>query len=183
MRRLKTALTALATLTLLTGCTDFRDTLVIHDELLVEKEGILVLSYDDYTETLNSHGINYSGQLLDHNDTYLLFVLSTDKDGAVDPALVFECGARGDTAYFDEISNAEITTKQKYAAYAEFPKKELDKHNCLQAGGQTRDLTGSLYRYTEYVANRITPVEHTVTSNTITYTAQEINEAFAVFGE
>ena len=183
MRRLKTAVSTTLILTLLTGCTDFRDTLVIHDELLVEKEGILVLSYDDYTETLNSHGITFRRELLDANDTYLLFVLSTDKDGTVDPVLIFECGARGETAYFDEISNAEITTKQKYAAYAEFPKKQLDKYNCLQSGGQTRDLTGSLYEYREYVANRITPVEHTVTSNTITYTAQEINEAFAVFGE
>ena len=183
MRRLKIALTALATLTLLTGCTDFRDTLVIHDELIVEKEGILVLSYEDYLETLDSHGITFREELLDANDTYLLFVLSTDENGAVDPDLVFECGAKGYVSHFDEISNAEITTKQKYAAYAEFSKHELDKYNCLQAGGQTRDLTGSLYVYTEYVANRVTPVEHTVTSNTITYTAQEINEVFGVFNE
>ena len=149
----------------------------------LEKEDIQISNYTGLVETFYKLSITHDEYMYDHNATYILLLLSVDTYINVTPNMVLECGAKGNMSYFGTRGQSNTQTSLEYGILIEFPKQELDKYNCLQAGGQTRDLTGSLYGYAEYVEGRVTPVEHTVTSNTITYTAQEINEAFAVFGE
>ena len=75
----------------------------------------------------------------------------------------------------------EDNSSLEYGALAAFTRQSLLDQNCLQEGGQIEDIEAKIDGYVEYSPDKFTTVEHTFSSNTITYTAQEINEAIAVF--
>jgi len=165
------------------GCSDPSETKVIHTVLTIEKSHIRVVNYEELFLELDKKDIARTERSFsDKNTSYFLFDIKTDSYVGVISTLQLKCGAKGYADYYQNTTFSD-TSNLSECIMVVISKQELDKHNCLQAGGQTRDLTGSLYGYAEYVEGRVTPVEHTVTSNTITYTAQEINEAFAVFNE
>ena len=175
-------LIVLATL-FFSGCTDPTKTETIHTVITIQKDDMVVLNYDGLTQELDDKYISYESYQYDHNDTFVLFRCSIDTSISIMPKLQLDCGAEGYLYTYASRIDVDNNTSLEYGALAEFTKQDLDDHNCLQADGQLEDLTGSLYGYAEYTQNKVTPTKHTVTSNSITYTAQEINEAFALFNE
>ncbi len=165
------------------GCVDPTKTENKHTYITIQKDNMVVLDYNGLTQELDDKHISYEPYQYDNNDTFVLFRCSIDTSISILLKLQLNCGAEGNLYTYGSRINIDNNTSLKYGALAEFTKQELDDHNCLQAGGQLEDLTGSLYGYAEYTQNRTTPTKHTVTSNSITYTAQEINEAFALFNE
>ena len=161
---------------LFSGCEDPTKTKNLQTTISIQKDDMVVLDYNSYINLYNSSPFH-----ADENTTYTVYQVSLDTSISIRLQLQLQCGASGEILYTGKLP--ENNTSLEYIALAEFTKQDLDDNNCLQAGGQLEDLTGSLYGYAEYTQNRTTPVKHTVTSNTITYTAQEINEAFAVFNQ
>ena len=161
------------------GCEDPTKTETIHTKLVIEKAEVLVLNKVDLIEELKKVTI-YDSDDYNSSVAYIVFRLWIDTYVGIIPDLILECGAEKQIDWYFQ---GEIKNGFEEASLIVFTKQELDDHNCLQVGGQLEDLTGSLYGYAEYTQNRTTPTKHTVTSNSITYTAQEINEAFALFNE
>ena len=176
---MKTLLLTLIVMLTFTGCEEPGETENKHTHLSIQKDDIDVVDYDGLIDSLKERGTYTS---LDHKDGEVYVLLWFTQDIAINILLNMKlsCGAEEKTSiYFRGIPDGHL----QYGRYLIFTKKELDENNCLQVDGQLEDLTGSLYGYAEYTRNRTVPVKHTVTSNTITYTAQEINEAFALFDE
>ena len=180
---MKILLSIVLLIILFVGCSDPSETKVIHTVLRIEKTEVLVVNKADLLEELQSKVIQYDSDDYNESMEYVVFKFWVDSYVGIISDFELNCGIKQKMDWYAKSPLIPIKEGFETGALATFSKQELDKYNCLQAGGQTRDLTGSLYGYAEYVEGRVTPVEHTVTSNTITYTAQEINEAFAVFGE
>ena len=167
-----------------TGCTeDPTKTEYKHTDITIQKDNMVVLDYDELVNEFHDKSLTHNAYQYDQNETYIIFRLSMDTYININKELELICGAKGDIKTYDSWGTADQNTSLEYGALAQFTKQDLDDHNCLQADGQLEDLTGSLYGYAEYTQNKVTPTKHTVTSNSITYTAQEINEAFALFNE
>ncbi len=180
---MKILILVVLTVFIFSGCVDPTKTENKHTYITIQKDDMVVLDYNGLIQERYNKGLLAESYNFDKNAIYVLFRLSMDTYINIALDLILDCGATGDTITYDSWGSADQNTSLEYGALAQFTKQELDNHNCLQAGGQLEDLTGSLYGYAEYTQNRTTPTKHTVTSNSITYTAQEINEAFAVFGK
>ena len=166
-----------------TACEEPGKTENKHTDITIQKDDMVVVDYDGLIQELDDKYINHEPYYHDHNDTFVLFRCSIDTFINIKLKLHLNCGAEGYLSHYSRWGSADENFNLEYGTLAEFTKRDLDEHNCLQTDGQLEDLTGSLYGYAEYTQNRVTPTKHTVTSNTITYTAQEINEAFALFDE
>ena len=173
---MKILILVVLTVFIFSGCVDPTKTENKHTYITIQKDDMVILDYNGYIDRYNSSPFH-----LDDNITYIVLQVSMDTYISIRLQLQLQCGASGEVIDIHHLS--ENNTSLEARALAEFTKQELDDHNCLQSGGQLEDLTGSLYGYAEYTQNRTTPTKHTVTSNSITYTAQEINEAFALFNE
>jgi len=180
---MKTILLIVLSIILFSGCTDPTKTKNIHTVITIQKDDMIVLNYDGLVDEFRDKVMSHRSELYDKNATYILYRVSLDTYINITKRLMLTCGAESSIYYYGSWGSLNQNKCLQFGALAKFTKKELNDHNCLQADGQLTDLTGSLYGYAEYAQSKITPVKHTVTSNSITYTAQEINEAFAVFGE
>ena len=165
-----------------TACEEPGKEEIIHTSLKIENAEVLVLNKTDLIEELKKVTA-YDSTDYDESTTYVVFRFWVDRYVGIVVDFNLQCGVKKRIDWYFSNWNIEIKEGFETAALAVFSKQELDENNCLQADGQLEDLTGSLYGYSEYTRNRTTPVKLTVTSNTITYTAQEINEAFALFDE
>ena len=182
-KTIKTIILTLIIMLFFTACEEPGKTKYKQTYITIQKDDMVVVDYDGLTQELNDKFINYESYYHDHNDTFVIFRSSIDTFINIKLKLHLNCGAEGYLSHYSRWGSADENSNLEYGMLAEFTKKDLDENNCLQADGQLEDLTGSLYGYAEYSESRVTPVKHTVTSNTITYTAQEINEAFALFNE
>ncbi len=180
---MKILILVVLTVFIFSGCEDPTKTETIHTKLVIEKVEVLVLNKVDLINELKSKIIPYSSEDYNISTTYIVFKFWVDSYVGVTSDYQLECGVEKRMSWYAKSQSVLIKDGFETGALVVFTKQELDNHNCLQAGGQLKDLTGSLYGYAEYTQNRTTPTKHTVTSNSITYTAQEINEAFALFNE
>ena len=165
-----------------TACEEPGKEEIIHTSLKVENAESLALNKTDLIGELKKVTA-YDSTDYDESTTYVVFRFWVDKYVGIVVNFNLQCGAKKRIKWYFDGQNIEIKEGFETGALAVFSKQDLDEHNCLQADGQLEDLTGSLYGYSEYTRNRTTPVKLTVTSSSITYTAQEINEAFALFNE
>ena len=164
------------------GCEDPTKTDNKHTVINIQKGDLSVLDYTGLINQFEERQAIYYTEDYNSDELYMIFWFRKDISISINLDYKLSCGVSSHAGrYFEKLESG--TSILNYGVYSVFAKKELDDHNCLQAGGQLEDLTGSLYGYAEYTQNRTTPTKHTVTSNSITYTAQEINEAFAVFGK
>ena len=167
-----------------TACEEPGKTENIHTSLQIEKEDILIVNYDELFIELKDKDISRTERSFSNiNTSYYIFRLWVDSYIGITPYFHLECGAQGYMDYYRKAGNLVNDSNFTEGALVVISKEELDKNSCIQNEGQLDDLLGEVNIYVEYTRNRTVPVKHTVTSNTITYTAQEINEAFALFNE
>jgi len=165
-----------------TGCETPGEEENRHSVLKIKKYDLQVLNHTELINQLKARDAVYYTEDYNTSQSYMLFWYTQEGSVSIHINFQLSCGASSYAGrFFKKLENNSNTLE--YGKYSVFSKKDLDENNCLQEGGQLEDLTGSLYGYAEYTQNRVTPTKHTVTSNTITYTAQEINEAFALFDE
>ena len=179
---MRTLLFIILSILFFSGCEDPTKTETIHTVITIQKDDMAVLDYTGLIKQFEEREAVYYSQDYSSRALYMIFWFTKDTSISINLDYQLSCGVSSHAGRYFEKSESG-TSLLNYGVYAVFTKQDLDDHNCLQEDGQLEDLTGSLYGYTEYTQNKVTPTKHTVTSNSITYTAQEINEAFALFNE
>ncbi len=161
-----------------TGCSE---TEVEHTYVTIEKDDVVVLDYTGLTQEFDDKDMSYREINYDQNATYVVFRLFADTQMSISLYLQLSCGTEAYVKYYGSQAIFDNPSGLEYGALGAITKQNLLDHNCLQEGGQTENIFAEVEGYAEYTSDKVTHVEHYVSSNTIEYTAQEINEAFAVF--
>lgn len=161
---------------LFTGCSER-----IHTHVKIQKDDIRVMDYEGLVQDFQDHGIGYEEKYYDKNATYIVLRQFADHKMSIVFFLQLSCDTKSTMKFYDPWTEYRDNSGLEYLTIANYTKQSLIDAGCLQEGTQTIDITAKIDSFAEYTTDKVTHTEHTVSSNTITFTAQEINEAIAVF--
>ncbi|MEN8147953.1 MAG: hypothetical protein ABFR02_10100, partial [Campylobacterota bacterium] len=162
-----------------TGCSE---TETEHTYVTIQKEDqVTVVDFQGLVQEFLDRDSGLNDQWYDENSLYVVFHFSADTYSSIILDMKLTCGAKHFIDYYSSVYVSDNNDSLEYGALAAFTKQSLIDNNCLQEGGQIESLFSEVEGYAEYSPDKVTTVQHYVSSNTIEYTAQEINEAFAVF--